>query len=368
MGKRILLYVPTLGPGGAERVCVNLANHWAEAGEQVTVATLSTSETDHYRLHTAISRHSLGLLVESKHPVVALHRNIQRIRNLRGLLRATIPDVAIAFMSSANIVLAFASTGSQHTICIGSEHTHPPKLPLGTIWERLRTVSYGRLDAVTALTEQSAAWLRRHTNARRVVVIPNPIPYPLPDQPPHVDPLSVGVDKRKRLLAIGRLTHQKGFDLLISAYSKLAHDFPNWELVILGEGELRQDMEQQIEALGLGDSIFLPGVVGNVGAWLESAKLFVLSSRFEGFANVLVEALNYGLPAVSFDCETGPSDIIRHEIDGLLVPTEDVSGLASSLGCLMRNEDFRHKIAARAVEARQRFSMHGVLAAWEQLM
>lgn len=136
----------------------------------------------------------------------------------------------------------------------------------------------------------------------------------------------------------------------------------------MGEGGLRSDLERQVASLGLSSCVYLPGVVKNVAAWLDSADLFVLSSRSEGFANVLGEALTYGLPVVSFDCESGPRAVVRHGVDGLLVPAEDVAGLANALGRLVRDDHLRTKMAVHAIEARQRFAMHCVASVWKQLI
>jgi glycosyltransferase involved in cell wall biosynthesis len=111
--------------------------------------------------------------------------------------------------------------------------------------------------------------------------------------------------------------------------------------------------------------VFLPGLVGNIGEWYEQADLYVMSSRFEGFPNTLLEALSYGLPAVSFDCDTGPRDIIRHEVDGLLVSPGNVAALENALDRLMGDVALRQHFAKRAVEARERFSIERVAGMWE---
>jgi glycosyltransferase involved in cell wall biosynthesis len=163
------------------------------------------------------------------------------------------------------------------------------------------------------------------------------------------------------------LESQKGFDWLIEAFAKLADEHPDWDLVIIGEGSLRVTLEVQVRDLGLECRIFLPGRAGNMAEWYESADLYVMSSRFEGFPNTLVEAMAYGLAAVGFDCDTGPRDIIRHELDGLLVPQGNVTGLTAALDGLMSDNLTRHRFAERAVEVRDRFSMEKVTGMWEKL-
>jgi len=243
-------------------------------------------------------------------------------------------------------------------------------LPLGKIWMWARKKLYSQLSAVTALTQKSALWLKKHTNAKKIVVIPNPITYPLPVQDPIIKPEAVlgpVKQKNKILLAVGRLVYQKGFDRLLKVFAKISSQFPNWRLVILGEGPCRKDLEKQVKHLLLKNRVFLPGKVGNVGDWYQIADLFVMTSRFEGFPNTLVEALAYGLPVVSVDCDTGPRDIIRHGVDGLLVAQDDMNALAKALSTLMKDDKLRHRYATRAVEARERFSIKKIDKMWHNL-
>ena len=252
-------------------------------------------------------------------------------------------------------------------LVVGSEHVHPPQFPLGVLWEVLRRYSYGRLSAVAALTRESAEWLQAHTNAKQVVVIPNAAPWPLPAKNPKLCPESVCRSGRKILLGVGRLVVEKGFDCLLDAFSRLASPNPDWDLVILGEGPLRLVIENIVKATGLEGRVFLPGSVNNLGEWYERADLYVMSSRFEGFGNTLAEALTYGLPAISFDCEAGPRNIVRHEKDGLLVTLGDVVGLTEALNRLMGNPAMRERFSENAKEARERFSIGRVTGMWEDL-
>lgn len=363
---KLLIFIHSLSSGGAERVTANLANYWARKGWQVTVVTLASRSHDFYELDPAVRRVALSLAGDSGNPVSAMVNNLRRVLMLRKVLRRERPDVALAMMSTANILLALAAAGLKGVVTVGSERIHPPQLPLGAVWEFLRAKLYAPLTAVVALTEMSATWLRQNTRAQHIAVIPNAASWPLPEQPPHLEPPRKR-DGQRMLLAVGRLSEQKCFDLLIAVFQRLVTDFPDWRLAILGEGPSRSSLEAQIESFSLGDRVALPGRAGNVGQWYEAADLYVMSSRFEGFPNTLAEAMAHGLPAVSFDCDTGPGDIIRHETDGLLVPAGDRAALEEALRKLMNDEALRKRFAERAIEVRQRFSPECVAGKWERL-
>jgi glycosyltransferase involved in cell wall biosynthesis len=364
--KRLVIFIHSMGGGGAERVTANLANHWAGKGCEITVVTLAQCSLDAYDLHPDVERISLNLAGDSANIVTGLWQNLRRVVAIRRVLRKIQPDIALGIMTTANVLLSVAALGLRIR-AVGSEHVHPAQYPLSPLWERLRRHTYGWLHAVSALTSESANWLEAHTNVRRVSVIPNAAPWPLPAQEPEVSPMPVCPIGRKILLGVGRLELQKGFDWLLEAFAVVAPKHPDWDLVILGEGSLHNMIERQAQTAGLDKRVFLPGRVGNMGEWYERADLYVMSSRFEGFGNTLAEALTYGLPAVSFDCDTGPRDIIRHETDGLLLPQGDVMGLAAALDRLMGDADLRKRFAGRAVEARERFSMERIAGMWEEL-
>lgn len=364
---RLLFFIHSLGSGGAERVTVNLANHWAGKGWDIAVVTLTPSSHDFYELHPAVKRIALGLAGNSSNGLAGLVQNLRRIMALRRVLHQIKPEIALGMMTTANVLLALATLGLLQVRVIGSERIHPPQCHLGAMWEGLRRLSYRRLAAVTALTRESAAWLNGHTGARQVPVIPNPALWPLPIQAPRIIPESICQSERLIVLAVGRVSEQKQFGLLLEIFHSLANQHPSWDLVILGEGPQRPALQARARMAGLEQRVFLPGRAGNVSEWYERADLYVMISRFEGFPNSLTEAMAHGLAVVSFDCDTGPRDIIRHETDGLLVPPGDVTGLTAALERLMGDADLRKRFAARAVEARERFSMERIAGMWEEL-
>lgn len=363
---KLLIFIHSLNSGGAERVACNLANHWSTKGWQVSLVTLASTEHDFYQLHPAVQRFALGMSAKSTNLLIGIVSNLRRVRALRTVLRQVQPDVALSLMSTANILLALSALWLKHVAVVGSERIYPPSIPIGRVWEGMRSYFYGKLCAVTAQTSESATWLSRHTRARCVPVIPNAVTWPLTSQPPRLA-LSEKVEGKRILLAVGRLVEQKGFDLLIQVFKRLAPDFPDWQLVILGDGPCCSALQAQVSSAGLADCIKLPGRAGNISEWYSAADLYVMSSRFEGFPNTLIEAMAHGLPAISFDCKTGPSDIIRHQIDGLLVPQGDLRALEMALCRLMSDESIRKQYSVKSTEVLERFSYSKILHMWEDL-
>lgn len=361
------MFTNSLAGGGAERAVATLANYWAGRRWGVMVATLAPVADDFYRLDPRVERIAFDLGRPSTGVFDALCQNARRVGALRRVLAEARPDVALSMMSTPNVLLAFASRGMPGLLAVGAERCYPPYAPLGRVWSSLRRRMYGRLSALVAQTADGAQWLGANSSARRIAVIPNAAPWPLPVQAPTIAPaLHCGVGRRI-LLAVGRLDGVKNFSLLVQVFARLAARHAGWDLVILGEGIERAALERAVRDNGLAQRVRLPGMAGNVGQWYGRAELFVMSSRSEGFPNALAEALAHGLPAVSFDCRTGPRDIIRHGVDGLLAAPDDADALADALDRVMGDSRLRARLAARAGAARQRFSLDRVAGMWEAL-
>jgi glycosyltransferase involved in cell wall biosynthesis len=364
---RVLLVIHSIRAGGAERIATHLANAWARRGWEVTVATLESSPADFYSVDSCVYRVSLDVANGSATLFEGLVANIRRVRELRRLIKKLNPDVVLGMMTTAGVLGVLAATNHQCRVLV-SERIHPAMMPISRIWAALRRITYPWADRVVMLSQEGLRWLEAHVPNAKGAVIPNPVPYPLPAGEPVLSPAEVVSAQRKLLLAVGRLDVQKGFDLLLESFVQLLPQHPSWDLVILGEGPQRVALNEQITRLGLQGRVMLPGRAGNMGDWYGRADLYVMSSRFEGFPNTLAEAMAHACPVVSYDCDTGPRDIIRHEYDGVLVkPVGDVPRLTDALDRLMSNEADRKSLAARAVEVRERFSVERVLEMWERL-
>jgi glycosyltransferase involved in cell wall biosynthesis len=190
-------------------------------------------------------------------------------------------------------------------------------------------------------------------------VIPNPVDLKAPQgRRPNT----------RRLVAVGRLVHQKGFDLLLRAFAQIAPEHPDWSLTIWGEGDLRAPLEALCAQLGVEGQVQLPGLTDQPGQWVADAEVFVLSSRYESFGNVITEAMVAGLPVVAYDCPWGPGDILRDGDDGLLVPPEDVDALAATMRRLIVDPDLRRRLGEAGARNVRRFQREAIVAQWDALI
>lgn len=353
--------------GGAERVVALLSNFWAGKGHQVTV--MPTFSGRGQCLHHLDERVHMDFLADRvfTHKPYILNK-LLRLIALRSAIFEIKPDVILSFLSDVNIAAILAAYGTKVPVIV-SERIYPPAMPLSSLLERFRAWTYPHAHAVVVQSQLSMAWLKRCCPKAFGYVIANPVEYPLPRTDPEINCDDFLGKNRKLVLAVGRLAEQKGFDLLLSAFKQLANRYFDWDLVILGEGPERKELEHQRKQLGLSNRAFMLGRVGNLSDWYSRADFFVLSSRFEGFPNALAEAMAHGLPAVSYDCRTGPRDIIRNRVDGyLLSPESGVIGLAETMKILIENESLRRQMGYAAQTIRQRFSIERIGSKWESVL
>lgn len=366
--KKIMFVGSSLAGAGVARVMLNLSEEWNRQGAEMLIATLMRGD-DAYPVPSGVRRIKLDVI--AKKSVFSLLCNLFSLRfGLRKILTREAPDIVVAHGTIAYLILAMAR--NRNAIAIGAEHIYPPSARNNNaIKGRLRELAlrllFGRLDAVAVLTERCAEWVRVNTRARKVAVIPNSISLPLEDGAPRLEVADVVGSGRKMLLAVGQFARYKGFDRLLNAFASAAERCPDWDLVILGEGPERSTLEAQAARLNLTKRVFLPGFAGNMAEWYNAADAFVLPSRWEGFPLVLLEAMAHDCPAICVDCNTGPRDIIRNEVDGLLVPQNDPAALAAGLERLLGDEALRKRLASRAPEVLERFSPQRIRAQWEAL-
>ena len=360
---RITLAISSFDIGGAQRVMALMANHWAAQGHDVTLVSLCPQSQDRFELHHLVKRVPLNLMSVSAHFGQALSQNAVRVMRLRDELRRLQPDVVISFMDTTNVLTILASRGLGFPVII-SERVDPRRHAIGVAWNTLRSLLYRRADALVVQSPDLRSWAKEVAGDARVDIIPNPIKPMFNGSAKDARRLGGG----RTVVAMGRLVRQKGFDLLIEAFARCAVQHPEWSLVILGEGEERSNLESLIAAKYLQDRVRLAGQVPYPGQILGQADLFVLSSRFEGFPNALMEAMACKLAVISTDCPSGPRDIVRDGVDGLLIPPDDINALANSMDRLMADSAERQRLGACAMEVIERFSIEKVMSMWDELV
>lgn len=354
---KITLIIYSLTCGGAERVMSILANYWVSRGWAVTLILLvDATESSFYQLDPRIQLKSLGLASNTGNPLVAITNSWRLVKVLREAIVASAPDVSISFMNTVNVynILACWNLDIPTIVC---EHTYPGASDANKIWQLMMNWSYRYADLVTVLT-QNAVPFYDPADGYQTIVMPNPI---LPPSPVVVTEKLLPTPN---LISVGRLDARKGYDLLLKAFHQIHDQHPDWQLTILGEGEIRLELEELRSQLKLTDCVHLRGEVGNVSDYLYQADLFVMSSRVEGFPMALCEAMSCGLPVIATDCLSGPSDIIDHGVNGLLVPTEDVDALATGLTTLMSDPLKRQQLAKNAPQILDQFGLEVVINLW----
>lgn len=366
---KLALVIFSLAEGGAERVMAFMANHWSRKGQEVSLITLDSTDTDVYPLDPEIRRVALGVYRGSGNLFEAMANNFRRVRQLRKALRATHSETAISFMEATNVLTILATRGLGVKVVV-MEHTNPEVHQVGWFWNALRHLTYRFADRVGVLTERSRAWAEELTDPTSVFVLPNAISLTFSPGVEAVNLRSlVGLPAQVQIVvSMGRLAPEKGFDLLIKAFAPVAALHPDFHLILLGEGADRSALEQAREASGLAGRVHLPGRVSNPSAYLRQCDLFVMSSRYEGFPMALCEAMACGLPVISFDCPTGPGEIIHNQVDGILVPAGDLQGLTKAMNRLMADASVRKALGARGPEILERFSEDKIMGEWNQIL
>jgi GalNAc-alpha-(1->4)-GalNAc-alpha-(1->3)-diNAcBac-PP-undecaprenol alpha-1,4-N-acetyl-D-galactosaminyltransferase len=295
----------------------------------------------------------------------------------RAILRHR-PDAVLSFLNQVNVVTLLATRGLDVPVVV-SERSDPGSIPVP--WPGLRRWTYRRARWVVAQTPEAAAYF--DDPRIRTTVIGNPVaPAPaaaiargasgasVGDSTADAESNGAGAGGARRfwITAVGRLEVLKGFDLLLEAFARIAASHPYWSLRIVGDGPDRDAFISQAAALGVAERVEFAGRAANVFPLLAAADLYVLPSRTEGFPNALGEAMAMGLPVIAFDCPHGPRALIRHGVDGLLAPAEDVAGLAAAMDRLIANPAERAALAARAPEVVERYSETAIMNRWEELL
>lgn len=358
----ILLLTSSMSSGGAERVASTLANAWTARGDQVTLMpTFSGRGECFYELSPEVRLIYLADLVSSR--VRTWANQFARLRALRRFMAIERPDIIVSFLSNVNVAAVVASLGLGIPVII-CERIDPFVMPTSHWLQIACRFTYPFANVLMVQTQAVATkYATSGWSLKRLRVIANPVSEQMLNIQHRISDTTM-----KRLLSIGRLDEQKQFDVLIKVFANLIQSHINWSLRIVGEGHLRTALQQQITELGLDARVELAGRLTTIDKELARADIFALTSKYEGFPNVLLEAMTVGLPCVSFDCPSGPRELSMDGQVALLVPPNDEQALELALERLMLDADLRQTLGSQArASVLERFSLEKILQQWDFL-
>jgi len=366
--QRLTIVIHSLTGGGSEHAAATMASHWADAGRAVTLVTLDSVENDEITFSPKVERVGLGVMSDSTGIWSAIKANQWRIQSLRDAIVKTAPDRVISLTDRTNILTLLATRGTDFRVIV-SERTDVRHHRIGRVWEWLRKRTYPGACSIVVQTDAVRAAMKPIARKTPILVIPNAVPAIVAEAAaaPRRQELELPED-RNWFVAVGRLSFEKGFDRLIDAFAQAAEQCSAWNLLIIGDGPEKSKLQEAVQNHGLQDRVLFPGWIESPWPAIPKPSIAVLPSRYEGFPNALLEAMSHGLAPIAFDCESGPSEIITHSENGLLIPQNDVAALAAAMQSLANDTTTRTNLSAAALSVNDRFSPEQVFALWEAVL
>lgn len=341
---KILFVIPNIGKGGAERVLSILANYLNDRHE-IEILKFDNDEP-FYEISKDIKITNANFSIGNSSLLVEM---LRRIIYLRKAFKKRKSDVIISFLDYVNILSSIANFGLKNKLII-AEHSNYNFLQ-GRIWRFLRKITYYFADGLTVLTRYDS---KHYTYVKNVTVMPNPM-FKIP---------KISEFKKENIiLAAGRLIELKGFDIFLKALNKIDKNLlDTWKIIIVGDGTERQNLQNLAKELNL--SIEFTGFVKNIDEYYKKAKIVVVTSRIEGFCNILMESIYFDVARISTDCIAGPSELIEDGKDGFLCEVDNTDEIAKKLEILMRDENLREEFIKNANLRRDDYSIETIGKKW----
>jgi GalNAc-alpha-(1->4)-GalNAc-alpha-(1->3)-diNAcBac-PP-undecaprenol alpha-1,4-N-acetyl-D-galactosaminyltransferase len=354
---KLLFFISSMRGGGAERVMAVLTDELAKRGHEITLVVMS-SYPSYYKLNKDVkliqfdNRVNNSLFGKIKYKLKSYFFIRQKIKKIN-------PDVVISFMLSLNVMVLISSLFLKTPTIVSEHSTFDIKYSLKKRFKRFYLNKLA--DRVTVLTFHDYNFIG--TRLKNKIVMPNPLSF--------VPLAKYNEDRKKNIIAAGSIDrfHGKGFDSLIKIWGKIANKYPEWKLLIAGGGndENIRKLRELANEYNVNSQFELLGQVKDLDKKLRESSIFVLSSRYEGLPMVLLEAMSQGCTCISYDCKTGPREIISNNINGILVEDQNIDDMTLALSDLIENEDKRERLATEAIKSVDRFSVKNIADKWERL-
>ena len=354
MKKHIAFYISSLHKGGAERVFVNLAEFFYSQGYRVTIVTQYKKKNE-YPLSTGIDR-IISDLNEDELSGNRIGNYFKRFFKLRAIWKQSKPDLVLSCIGKNNF-MAICTTAFTRTKAVVSVVGEPTEEYYTPIMKLLAKTLFIKADGIVLQTKDSASFFPSMIR-KKAVILKNSM------NPAFMKERFTGT-REKTIVSVGRLDANKNQSLLIRAFAKIATDYPAYRVILYGEGEDREKLEQEVRRLGMKDRILLPGVTTDVATAIQKASVFVLTSFTEGMPNALIEAMALGLAVISTDCPCGgPKELIQNRKNGMLIPVNDVDALAEALRYLFDHPYEADRMGQEASKIQQELDPAVTNQAW----
>ncbi len=348
---KIAFFIRTLNnSGGTERVTCSLANELSKKGFDVYIITWMGGKKSFFELLPDVKVHTLF-----PQDNVSIYTSYLKTLYRYYQIKKQIDPAYIIDVCVAQSIVSIPINWVKKSRIISWEHFNTT-----VNWNRITGPISRKLvsrfaNRIITLTLTDKLNYEKHYHAKNVSVISNPVTIPN---------VTASKLEEKRVLTVARFTYQKGLDLLLNIWKIVCTKFPDWKLVIIGDGELKNELLKQREIYGLTETVEILEPTNHISEIYAKTSIYAMPSRFEGMPLVLIEAKNFGIPIVSFDCETGPRDIVKHNEDGILVEPFNIVSFATSLMKLMGDQSLRNKYGNNALSDLERFTLSSFVDKW----
>jgi len=359
MKENIAFVIYSLNSGGAERVVSTLSNGLSNKFN-VTIITLIDTDP-FYELNENVNVISCGKTATTQGNFIgSLQANFKLYIGIKEICINQSIDIIIGFMTTTNILSILVAKKLKIPVIV-SERIYPAFGKLNKFWRVMRRLTYPKADTLVVQTKPILDYFNAFMKIEQLKILANPISYALQEAKNNLQ-----IPKENIILNVGRLTQQKGQEIVIKAFANL--NPANWQLHLVGDGPKKEVYSTLIKKLGMEEKIVLAGRNNQISSYYLRAKIFVFPSRFEGFPNALTEAMYMGLPCISTDCPTGPSELIENGINGFLTSIDDTSMFAKKMEKLIYNTELIERMGINAAKSVLHLEETKVVKKWQKLI
>lgn len=352
--KKIAFYIGSLRKGGAERVFVNLAGYFRGEGYRVVMVTQYQKEEE-YDLPDGVER-ILSEIGEEKVSSSRVLNFLRRLNKLHVIWKNQKPDLVLSCIGKNNFMAVVTTMGTKTKAVVsvvGEAKEEYPSRAMRVLADFL----FSRAAGIILQTERSREFFCRKVG-KKAVILPNSL------NPAFIGPRYEGV-REKEIVSVGRMDANKNHEMQLRAFAALKDKYPEYTLVIYGDGELRTYIEETADKLGIVGRVSLPGVVPDVAARICRASLFLLTSYSEGVSNALIEALALGLPVIATDVPSGGTEeLMKDGVNGLVIPAGDQAALEHAMDRLLSDPAYADRLGREAAKIQERLAPERVNPMW----